>query len=100
MKAYKKHSSSELGITESKSFFSKIKKIFRFRKKKKKIDSDTKLERSNTDDTNNHSKSHNSSQRSINSRTSKSSSNSIDLIRDNNNNYEVALGYERFLPRN
>ena len=101
MRAYKNYKQTETGINETKSFFSRMKKLFRFRKKKKKIDSDTvkKIDRSNTDDTNNHSTSHNSSQRSINSKSSKSSNNSIDLIRDDNK-YEIVLRYERFLTRN
>ena len=98
MIAYKKHISSELGINESKSFFSRMKRIFRFRKKKDKISSDTvdKIERSNTYD-DSCSNSNNSSQRTINSKSSKSSNNSIDLIRDDNNKYEVVLPYQRFL---
>ena len=99
MRAYKNYKESENGMNESKSFFSRMKKIFRFHKKNKKIDSDTvnKIYRSNTDDTNNNSTSHNSSQRSINSKSSKSSNNSIDLIRDDNNKYEVVLPYQRFV---
>ena len=60
-----------------------MKKLFRFHKKKKKIDSDTvnKIDRSNTYD-DSVSNSNNSSQRTINSNNSKSSSNSIDLIRE------------------
>lgn len=100
MIAYKNHKKSENGMNETKSFFSRIKKIFRFHKKKIKINSDTVIERSNTDDTNNNSTSHNSSQRSINSKSSKSSNNSIDLIREDNNKYEVVLPYERFLTSN
>ena len=99
MIAYKNYKQSEKGINETKSFFSRMKRIFRFRKKKEKVNSDSILERSNTDDTNNCSKSHNSSQRSINSKSSKSSNNSIDLIRDDNK-YEIVLRYERFLTRN
>ena len=97
MIAYKNHQSTENGINETKSFFSRMKKIFRFRKRKEKINSDmvNKIDRSNTDDTNNCSKSHNSSQRSINS---KSSNNSLDLTREQDNNkYEVVLPYQRFL---
>ena len=98
MRAYKNHKESENGMTETKSFFSRMKKIFRFYKKKKKINSDTvnKLDRSNTYD-DSVSNSNNSSQRSINSNNSKSSSNSIDLIRDNNYNYNIVLPYQRFM---
>tara|TARA_R100000742_G_C4278898_1_gene102369 strand:+ start:80 stop:379 length:300 start_codon:yes stop_codon:yes gene_type:complete len=99
MKAYKNYKQTETGINETKSFFSRMKQIFKFRKRKPKINSDSILERSNTDDTNNCSKSHNSSQRSINSRASKSSNNSIDLIREEHNNYEVVLPYQRFLKK-
>ena len=98
MIAYKKHKQTENGMNETKSFFNRVKKIFRFHKKKKKIDSDTvnKIDRSNTYD-DSVSNSNNSSQRSINSNNSKSSSNSIDLIREENNNkYEVVLPYQRF----
>ena len=97
MRDYKNHTESEQGMTETKSFFSRMKKLFRFHKKKTKINSDTIIQRSNTDDTNNNSTSHNSSQRSINSKSSKSSNNSIDLIRDDNNKYEVVLPYQRFV---
>ena len=98
MIAYKNHRSSELGITESKCFFSRIKKLFSRKKKKDKISSDTtyKIERCNTYD-DSCSNSNNSSQRSINSNNSKSSSNSIDLIREDNKKYEVVLPYQRFL---
>jgi len=96
MIAYKNHKETEDGMNQTKSFFSRIKRIFRFHKKKK-INSDTVIERSNTDDTNNNSRSHNSSQRSINS---KSSNNSIDLIREDFNKYEVVLPYQRFLSSN
>ena len=103
MIAYKNHSSSESGIIQSKSFFSRVKKIFSGKKKKDKISSDTvdKIERCNTYD-DSCSNSNNSSQRSINSNNSKNSSNSIDLIREehNNNEYEVVLPYQRFLTRN
>ena len=98
MIAYKNHRSSELGITHSKSFFSRIKKLFSRKKKKDKLSSDTvnKIYRCNTyDDT--CSNSNNSIQQSINSNNSKSSSNSIDLIREDNKKYEVVLPYQRFL---
>ena len=56
-----------------------------------------KLDRSNTYD-DSVSNSNNSIQRSINTNNSKSSSNSIDLIReDDNNKYEVVLPYQRFV---
>ena len=99
MRAYKNHKESENGMTESRSFFSRMKRIFRFHKKKEKIISDTvnKIDRCNTYD-DSVSNSNNSSQRSINSNNSKSSSNSIDLIReDDNNKYEVVLPYQRFV---
>lgn len=98
MIVYKKHKQSEGGINETKSFFSRVKKIFSRKKKKDKISSDTvhKIERCNTYD-DSCSNSNNSIQRSINSNSSKSSSNSIDLIREDNNKYEVVLPYQRFL---
>ena len=98
MIVYKKHKQTEAGINETKSFFSRVKKIFSRKKKKDKISSDTvdKIERCNTYD-DSCSNSNNSSQRSINSNNSKSSSNSIDLIREDNNKYEVVLPYQRFL---
>lgn len=99
MIVYKKYKQTEEGINETKSFFSRVKKIFSRKKKKDKISSDTtyKIERCNTYD-DSCSKSNSSNQRSINSNNSKSSSNSIDLIREENNNkYEVVLPYQRFL---
>jgi len=99
MIAYKNHRSSELGITESKSFFSRIKKLFSRKKNNDKLSSDTvnKIYRCNTYD-DSCSNSNNSSQKSINSNNSKSSNNSIDLIRqDSNDKYEVVLPYQRFL---
>jgi hypothetical protein len=98
MNAYNNHRSSELGIIESKSFFSRIKKLFSRKKKKYKVSSDTvnKIYRCNSyDDT--CSNSNTSNQQSINSNNSKSSSNSLDLIREDNNKYEVLLPYQRFL---
>ena len=101
MRAYKSYKQSETGINETKSFFSKVKKIFSRKKKKDKISSDTvdKIERCNTYD-DSCSNSNNSIQRSINSNNPKSSSISIDLIREDNNKYEVVLPYQRFLTRN
>jgi len=97
MIAYKKYKQTEAGINETKSFFSRIKKLFSKKKRSKKINSDSvnKIDRSNTYD-DSCSNSNNSSQRSINSNNSKSSSNSIDLIREDNK-YEVVLPYQRFL---
>ena len=101
MIAYKNHQQTEDGMNESKSFFSRMKKIFRFHKRKKKIDRNmvNKIERTYTYD-DNFSNSNNSIQRSINSNNSKNSNNSIDLIRNNDNNYEIVLPYQRFLSRN
>jgi len=101
MLIYKNYKQSETGMNETKSFFSRMKRIFRFHKKKKKLESDTvnKIERSNTYN-DSCSNTNTSSQRSINSCNSKSSNNSIDIKRDNNDKYEIVLPYERFINRN
>ena len=101
MRAYNNYKQTENGINESKYFFSRLKKIFSRKKKKDKISSDTvnKIDRCNTYD-DSFSNSNNSIQRFKNSSNSKSSNNSIDLTRDDNNNYEIVLPYQRFLTRN
>ena len=86
-------------LLEKKDWLSRLKHLFRFYKKKKKIDSNNvKPERvlSNMDA---YSISNNSSTRSSNSKTSSSKSLSFEYERDDNLNHNVKLPYERFLRR-
>ena len=85
-------------IIEKKNWVSRLKHIFRFYKKKKKINSNMTPERivSNMEA---YSISNNSKTRSINSKSSSSKSSSFEYERDYELNHNVKLPYERFLTR-
>ena len=85
-------------IIEKNNWVSRLKHIFRFYKKKQKIDSNIKPDRilSNMDA---YSISNNSKTRSINSRSSSNKSSSFEYERDPYLNHSVKLPYERFLTR-
>ena len=86
-------------LLEKKDWLSRLKHIFRFHKKKKKIDSNNvKPERVLTD-MDSYSISNNSKTRSSNSKTSSNKSYSFEYERDDNLNHNIKLPYEGFLIR-
>lgn len=85
-------------IIEKKNWVSRLKHIFRFYKKKKKINSNMTPERivSNMES---YSISNNSKTRSVNSKSSSTRSSSFEYERDYALNHNIKLPYERFLTR-
>ena len=78
---------------------SRLKHLFRFYKKKKKIDSNNIKQERVSSEMDAYSISNDSRTRSCNSKTSSNKSYSFEYERDNNLNHNVKLPYERFLIR-
>ena len=85
-------------IIEKKNWVSRLKHIFRFYKKKKKINSNMTPDRT-VSNMESYSISNNSKTRSVNSKSSSTRSSSFEYERDYALNHNIKLPYERFLTR-
>ena len=84
-------------LLERKDWLSRLKHIFRFYKKKIKIDSNNIKQERTLSNMDAYSNSNNSKTRSINSKTSSNKSSSFEYERDEKLYHNVKLPYERFL---
>ena len=88
MLSFKNHSESEKGMIETKTWYTRLKRLFKS-KKKSKINSDFQPERVETDMLSNSS--------GQLSKTSTKRSSSLDLKRNKSDIYDVVMPYQKFI---